>query len=63
VLKALDAKIIRTPTEVPSESPDSHIGVAQSLNREVVTKFGYFNLEAVTINLSQDKEFVYIKPI
>ncbi|XP_063900367.1 cystathionine beta-synthase-like [Zophobas morio] len=35
VLKALDAKIIRTPTEVPSESPDSHIGVAQSLNREI----------------------------
>ena len=35
VLKALGAKIIRTPTEAPWDSPDSHIGVAKKLNHEI----------------------------
>jgi cystathionine beta-synthase len=35
VLEALGAKIIRTPTEAPSEAPESHIGVAKKLQREL----------------------------
>ncbi|KAJ3114780.1 hypothetical protein HDU96_001669 [Phlyctochytrium bullatum] len=35
VLKALGAEIIRTPTEAAWDSPDSHIGVAQRLNKEI----------------------------
>ena len=35
VLKALGAEIIRTPTEAPWDSPDSHIGVAKQLNNEM----------------------------
>ncbi len=35
VLKALGAEIIRTPTEAAWDSPDSHIGVAKRLNREI----------------------------
>ena len=35
VLKALGAKIVRTPTEAPWDSPDSHIGVAKKLNNEI----------------------------
>lgn len=35
VLKALGAEIIRTPTEAAFDSPESHIGVAKRLNREV----------------------------
>jgi len=35
VLKALGAEIIRTPTEAPWDSPDSHIGVAKKLNHEI----------------------------
>lgn len=35
VLEALGAKIIRTPTEAPWDSPDSHIGVAKQLNAEI----------------------------
>jgi cystathionine beta-synthase len=35
VLKALGAEIIRTPTEAAWDSPDSHIGVAMRLNREI----------------------------
>jgi len=31
VLKLLGAEIVRTPTSAPSDSPDSHIGVAKSL--------------------------------
>ena len=34
-LKALGAKIIRTPTEAAWDSPDSHIGVAKKLNQEI----------------------------
>lgn len=34
VLKALGAEIIRTPTEAAWDSPESHIGVAQRMNRE-----------------------------
>lgn len=32
VLRALGAEIIRTPTEVPWDSPESLIGVAKRLN-------------------------------
>jgi len=32
VLEALGAEIIRTPTEAPFDSPESHIGVAKRLN-------------------------------
>lgn len=35
VLKALGAEIIRTPTEAAWDSPDSHIGVARRLEKEL----------------------------
>ena len=35
VLKALGAEIIRTPTEAAFDSPESHIGVANRLNKEI----------------------------
>ena len=35
VLRALGAEIIRTPTEAAWDAPDSHIGVARRLNREM----------------------------
>jgi cystathionine beta-synthase len=35
VLRALRATIIRTPTEATSDSPESHIGVAQRLQKEI----------------------------
>lgn len=35
VLKALGAQIIRTPTEAAFDSPESHIGVAKRLNKEI----------------------------
>jgi cystathionine beta-synthase len=35
VLKALGAEIIRTPTAAAWDSPDSHIGVAKRLNKEI----------------------------
>lgn len=35
VLKALGAEIVRTPTEAPWDSPESHIGVAKRLNEEI----------------------------
>ena len=34
-LEALGAKIIRTPTEASFDSPDSHIGVAKKLQKEI----------------------------
>lgn len=35
VLRALGAEIVRTPTEAAFDSPESHISVAQRLNREI----------------------------
>lgn len=35
VLKGLGAEIIRTPTEAAWDSPESHIGVANRLNKEI----------------------------
>jgi len=35
VLKALGAKIVRTPTEAAWDSPKSHIGIAKKLNKEI----------------------------
>jgi cystathionine beta-synthase len=35
VLKALGAEIVRTPTEAAWDAPDSHIGVAKRLNKEI----------------------------
>ena len=35
VLKALGAEIVRTPTEAPWDSEESHIGVAKKLNNEI----------------------------
>lgn len=35
VLTALGAEIIRTPTEAPWDSPESHIGVARRLEKEI----------------------------
>ena len=35
VLEALGAKIYRTPTEVASDHPDSHISLAKRLNQEI----------------------------
>lgn len=37
VLRCLGAKIVRTPTEEPSMSPTSHIGIAKSMSEEVDT--------------------------
>ena len=34
-LKALGAEIVRTPTEAAWDSPESHIGVAKKLNKEI----------------------------
>ena len=36
VLKALGAKIVRTPTEAAWDSDESHIGVAKKLNKEIL---------------------------
>jgi cystathionine beta-synthase/cysteine synthase A len=35
VMEALGAEIIRTPTEAPHDSPESLLGVAERLNREI----------------------------
>lgn len=35
ILEALGAKIIRTPTEAAWDAPESHIGVAKKLNKEI----------------------------
>jgi len=35
VLEALGAKIVRTPTEVAWDDPESHIGIAKKLNSEI----------------------------
>ena len=35
ILKILGAKIVRTPDDAPIESPDSHIGRAYSLHKEI----------------------------
>jgi cystathionine beta-synthase len=35
VLKGLGAQIIRTPTEAAWDAPESHIGVAKKLNKEI----------------------------
>lgn len=35
VLESLGAEIVRTPTEAPWDSPESHIGVAKKLNEEI----------------------------
>ncbi|KAJ1917200.1 cystathionine beta-synthase [Mycoemilia scoparia] len=35
VLKGLGAEIVRTPTDAAWDSPDSHIGVAKRLNKEI----------------------------
>jgi cysteine synthase len=35
VLKALGAEIVRTPTEAAWDAPDSHISIAEKLNREI----------------------------
>ena len=35
MLKALGAEIVRTPTEAAFDSPESHIGVAKRLQREI----------------------------
>jgi len=39
VLKALGAEIIRTPTEAAWDAPESHIGVAHRLNKEIPNSF------------------------
>ncbi|KAJ1678988.1 cystathionine beta-synthase, partial [Spiromyces aspiralis] len=35
ILRALGAEIVRTPTDAAYDSPDSHIGVAKRLNKEI----------------------------
>jgi cystathionine beta-synthase len=39
VIEALGAEIVRTPTEAPHDSPDSLIGVAKRLNKEIPDSF------------------------
>lgn len=35
VLRALGAEIVRTPTSATFDSPESHVSVAQRLNRQI----------------------------
>lgn len=39
VLKALGAEIVRTPTSATFDSPESHISVAQRLNRDIPNSY------------------------
>jgi len=39
VLRALGAEIVRTPTAASFDSPESHIGVCQRLNKEIKNSF------------------------
>lgn len=39
LLKALGAEIVRTPTEASYDSPESHIGVANRLNKEIPNSY------------------------
>ena len=39
VLKSLGAEIVRTPTEAAWNDPESHIGVAKKLNKEIPNSF------------------------
>jgi len=39
VLRALGADIVRTPTEAAWDAPESHIGVAKKLNREIPNSY------------------------
>ena len=39
VLKALGAKIVRTPTEAAWDNPESHIGVAKKINQEISNSY------------------------
>tara|TARA_Y100000588_G_C14249938_1_gene923041 strand:+ start:1136 stop:2104 length:969 start_codon:yes stop_codon:yes gene_type:complete len=39
VLKSLGAEIIRTPTEAAWDSPDSHIGIAKKINKEIPNSY------------------------
>ncbi len=39
VLKALGAEIVRTPTEAPWDSPESHIGIAKKMNAEIPNSY------------------------
>ena len=39
VLKALGAEIVRTPTEAAWDAPESHIGVAKKLNKEIPSSY------------------------
>lgn len=47
-LKALGAEIVRTPTSATFDSPESHISVAQRLNRDIPNSM---ILDQVQINL------------
>jgi hypothetical protein len=49
ILKALGAEIIRTPTEAAWNSPESHIGVALRLNKEIPNSH---ILDQVSLSLS-----------
>ena len=39
VLKSLGAEIVRTPTEAAWDSPESHIGIAKKLNKEIPNSY------------------------
>ena len=39
VLKALGAKVVRTPTEAAWDDPNSHIGIAKKLNSEIPNSY------------------------
>jgi len=39
ILEALGAEIVRTPTEAPWDSPESHIGIAKKLKNEIPNSF------------------------
>ena len=62
LLKALGAEIVRTPTEAAYDSPESHIGVANRLNKEIKNSFildQYNNMNNPNIHYEQTAEEIW----
>lgn len=59
ILKGLGAKVIRTPTEAASESPESNIGVANTLKE----KEGAIFLNQYSTQSNPLGRYIFIQPI
>ena len=62
LLKALGAKIIRTPNEASYDSPESHIEVAKKLNKEIPNSYildQYTNINNPGIHYSETAEEIW----